>query len=172
MKIISFIILSALISSAANAQVKYEDKSAGSITKTLKTDNMNYSALQTVNEFLQAVKKGDMGTVGSLLHPDVSWSQPGNSIISGEKGSVKEVFEMVQTMFKQSANTLQLTDIKVLAVNGNQVACLVHWLAGQPGGKVLDVDNIDVYTVKDGKIVKVMIFSADTEAEDNFWGKN
>ena len=54
-----------------------------------------------------------------------------------------------------SASTLKLTDVKVMAVNGNRVACLLHWNAVQPTGKVLDVDNIDVYTIKDGKIIKV-----------------
>jgi len=59
-----------------------------------------------------------------------------------------------------------------MAVNGNSVACLLHWNAVQPTGKVLDVDNIDVYIIKDGKIIKVKIFSADIEKENDFWGND
>jgi ketosteroid isomerase-like protein len=36
---------------------------------------------------------------------------------------------------------------------------------------VLDTDNIDVYTVEDGKIVAAKIYMEDVEQEDAFWGK-
>lgn len=76
---------------------------------------------------------------------------------------------MVGGMFAASENTLRLTDIRTLSVNSNQVACSVHWKAVQPNGGILDVDNIDVYTVKDGQIINVTVFSADVMQEDNFW---
>ena len=74
-------------------------------------------------------------------------------------------------MIEASAHTLKLADIKQLTVNGNQVACLVRWKAAQPGGGVLDVNNIDVYTVENSKIVEATIYSEDIAQEDEFWGK-
>lgn len=132
---------------------------------------MRNQALNAVNEFLTAVQKGDNQKLGALLHPDVKWEQPGNNKLSGNKRNITEVFQMVGGMFEASANTLALTDIKVLAVNGNSVAALIHWKATAPGGKVLDVDNIDVYTVENGQIVHAKIYTADAEMEDTFWGK-
>ena len=38
-------------------------------------------------------------------------------------------------------------------------------------GNSLDVDNIDVYRVEDGKIVKATIYSADLQQENLCWGK-
>jgi ketosteroid isomerase-like protein len=78
---------------------------------------------------------------------------------------------MVGKMFELSANTLRLTDIKTVSVNGNKVACLLHWNAAQPAGGILDVDNIDVYTVENGQITKADIFTADLESENHFWGE-
>ena len=131
---------------------------------------MENIALQIVSRFLTAVQKGDNEILGSLLHPDIQWSQPGSNRFSGMKKSITEAFQMVGGMYEVSGNTLALTDIKEVAINGNDVACLVHWKA-VANGKELDVDNIDVYTVEGGKIVKAVVFSADIEIEDSFWGK-
>ncbi|MFD2571567.1 nuclear transport factor 2 family protein [Spirosoma soli] len=132
---------------------------------------MENQAAATVKTFLTAVQKGDQATFGALVHPNIQWNQPGSNRLSGTKKSSTEVFQMVGLMFEATANTLRLTDIKQLAVNGNKVACLVHWNGVQPGGGVLDVDNIDVYTVENGKIVEAAVYSADLKQEDYFWGK-
>jgi ketosteroid isomerase-like protein len=134
------------------------------------TNNMKNEAKQVVSDFLKAVQVADIEQLHTLLHPDVQWSQPGNSRISGIKHSSNEVFQMVGKMFELSANTLKLTDIKSICVSGNKVACLLHWNAAQPAGGILDVDNIDVYTVENGKIIKVEVFTADEPKEEMFWG--
>ncbi|WP_089783644.1 nuclear transport factor 2 family protein [Chitinophaga sp. YR573] len=131
---------------------------------------MKNEATHVVNEFLSAVKRVDTEKLGELLHPDVEWKQPGNNSISGIKRSRNEVFQMVGKMFELSANTVKLTDIKSISANGNKVACLLHWNATHPAGAILDVDNIDVYTVEDGKIVRAEIFTVDEAGEDQFWG--
>jgi uncharacterized protein len=141
------------------------------ISKQLKSNKMENQALQTVNEFLTAVQKGDFAKLGVLLHPELEWDQPGDNRFSGVKKSAKEVFQMVGGMFEMAANTLALTEVKVLAVNGNSVACLLHWKAAHPLGNSLDVDNIDVYRVEGGKIVKATIYSADLQQENLFWNK-
>ncbi|GAB4027013.1 hypothetical protein GCM10028773_57230 [Spirosoma koreense] len=132
---------------------------------------MDSQAAQTVRTFLTAVQQGNQQTLAALIHPDIVWNQPGTNRFSGKKTSSTAVFQMVGGMFEATANTLSLADIKQLTVNGNQVACLVQWKAAQPGGGVLDVNNIDVYTVENGKIVAATVYSEDIEQEDYFWGK-
>ncbi|MEH6309143.1 nuclear transport factor 2 family protein, partial [Olivibacter sp. CPCC 100613] len=100
----------------------------------------------------------------------VKWNQPGANRFSGLKQSSNEVFEMVGGMFEISRNTLSLAAIQTIAINGNQASVLLRWTAGQPGDG-LDVENVDVYTVKDGKIVEVTVYSADLKHENAFWGK-
>lgn len=126
-------------------------------------------AKQVVRDFLTAVQQHNGEKMVALLHPDVTWNQPGNNRFAGRKGSRAEVLQMAGGMQEVAAKTLTLSSVKTLSVNGNQVACLVHWQAAQPNGGVLDVDNIDVYTVKDGQIVNATVFSADVAQEDNFW---
>ena len=141
------------------------------ISNQVKPTNMENQAAQTVKTFLTAVQKGDFPTATALIHPEIQWSQPGSNRFSGVKTSGTAVVQMVGGMIEASAQTLALADIKQLAINGNKVACLIRWKAVQPGGGVLDVDNIDVYKVENGKIVEATIYSEDLAQEDEFWGK-
>ncbi len=130
---------------------------------------MKTEAQNVVVEFLTAVQQGNNEKLPALLDANIQWRQPGTNQISGNKKSINEVFTMVGKMFEISANTLRLTEIKTIGVNGGQVACLLHWTATRPDGLVLDVDNIDVYTVENGKISQVFIYAVDLASEDLFW---
>lgn len=167
------IILLAVLSHFSNAQTA--DKASQKFNKQFvnqpKSNRMETQSMAVVKEFLNAVQTGNNEKLAAILHPDIQWVQPGDSRVSGIKKSGGEVFQMVGTMFAASANTLTLTEIKSVTAHGNSVACLIHWKAAQPTGKTLDVDNIDVYTVEDGKIVEAKIYSSDLSQEDDFWGK-
>lgn len=132
---------------------------------------MENNAKQVVFNFLNAVKDLDLETVGALLSPSVSWSQPGNNQLSGLKDSRDAVFQMVGKMFELSNNTLKLVEFKAVSSNGNRVACLLTWTAANNAGNELNVNNIDVYTVESGLISDVEVFTADEAQEDGFWGK-
>ncbi len=141
------------------------------MVKQLIPNNMEKNPKRIAETFLMAVRQGDHGQLAALLHPDVHWQQPGNNRFSGEKRSSTEVFGMAGGMAEVAGHTLRLDETTVLAVNGNRVACLLHWHAALPTGTVLDVDNIDVYTVENEKIVRVEVYSAGIEQEDEFWGR-
>ncbi len=164
------VILSSYTQAQTTNQISLKTSHQSSINQ-VKSTTMEDQAAQTVKTFLKAVQQGDQATLGALVHPDIKWNQPGTNRFSGVKKTSTDVFQMVGNMFAATANTLQLTDVKQLTVNGNKVACLIHWKGAQPGGGVLDVDNIDVYTVENGKIVEATIYSEDIKQEDYFWGK-
>lgn len=165
---ISGIVLAGFLTSAS--QTYAQPTNQLTINQTKSTTMINQAA-QTVKNFLTAVQKGDNQTLAALIHPSIHWSQPGTNRFSGQKTSSAAVFQMVGDMFAATANTLSLADIKQITVNGNKVACLIRWKAVQPGGGVLDVNNIDVYTVENGKIVEATVYSEDVAQEDEFWGK-
>jgi uncharacterized protein len=154
-----------------NPVLIYAQTKPENISSNFKNQHMQTKESKIVNEFLTAVQTGDMKTVAALLHPDVKWQQPGSGDISGIKHSAQEVFEMVTGMFEISANTLKLKEIKWVSANGSTVAGLLRWTATKPSGESLDVENIDVYTLEDGKIVAVTVYSSDINAENSFWKK-
>ena len=130
---------------------------------------MEQQTLQVVTDFVNAVQQVNLEKLGALLHPEVSWEQPGSNRFSGIKKSSGEVFQMVGGMFEVSQNTMSLSAIKTIAVNGNQASVVLTWKASRPGAE-LHTDNVDVYTVEDGKIVAAKIYAEDIRQEDAFWG--
>jgi ketosteroid isomerase-like protein len=127
--------------------------------------------LQVVQEFLTAYREGNREKFTSLLHPDVIWVQPGENRLSGVKKSKVELMQMGKRMAELSERTIKLIDVKYFSTNGNTISCILHWTAVQPTGNVLDVNNIDVYTVENGKIILAKIYSEDIAQENQFWGK-
>ncbi|KQC01187.1 nuclear transport factor 2 family protein [Pedobacter sp. Hv1] len=130
---------------------------------------MKNQAMNVVTEFLTAVQKGNFEKLGTLLHPNVRWSQPGDNLVSGLKNSAGEVFQMVGQMMELSVNTLTLTEIKLLAENENQIACVLNWSVQQANGDFLEMINIDVYTVEEGCITNVVVFSENLDLENEYW---
>ncbi|MBT1705054.1 nuclear transport factor 2 family protein [Fulvivirgaceae bacterium PWU20] len=137
-------------------------------TLTLYKEN---ESLEVVTRFLEAVKEKNHAKAAPLLDSLIEWHQPGDNRYSGVKKNANEVFVMFKGFIETSANSLQLSDVKTIAVNGNSVACLLHWNAVTPHGARLDVDNIDVYTVAGGKITRCIVYSTDLEQENKFWWK-
>lgn len=131
---------------------------------------MENQTMQVAQEFVTAVQQVDLEKLGALLHPEVEWHQPGNNRFAGIKRSSTEVFQMVGGMFEVSQNTMELKAARFLGVNGNSAAFLLQWTASRAGG-ALDVENIDVYTVVDGKVTGAKIYSGDIEQENKFWGR-
>lgn len=125
----------------------------------------------TVRKFLEAYRSGDHQTFTSLLADSLTWYQPGSSRIAGIKRSKKELLMMGSMMSKLSDGTLKLKEVRYFQTSGNTVTCLLHWTAAAPYGAVLDVWNIDLYTVAEGKIMEATVYSEDIEQEDRFWGK-
>ena len=124
-----------------------------------------------VKAFLTAYIAGDHEKFVSFVHPDVVWVQPGDSKVSGVKKSKTELLQMGAKMSELSGRTLKLKDVQYFAPNGNTVVCILHWTAAQPTGSVLNVRNVDEYTVENGKIILARIYSEDIDQENAFWGK-
>lgn len=128
--------------------------------------------MQVVKAFLMAYQAGNHEQTKALLHPQVTWQQPGQNRLAGTKHTRAEVLQMGHAMQQLSASTIKLTSVEYFAATGNQVACILHWQGAQPPGGLLDVANIDVYTVEKGLITQVQVFSADLPQENRFWGLN
>jgi uncharacterized protein len=132
---------------------------------------VDHEPLSVVKNFLQAYMEGDHVKFSACLHPDVVWIQPGDNRVAGVKKSKAELLQMGAKMWELSAGTIRLVEVKYYSVNGNTVACILRWKGAQPPGGILDVTNIDVYTVEHGKIVMAKVFSEDIDQENRFWGK-
>ena len=131
--------------------------------------SVEQAALNVVSGFLKAVQQGDQAGLKLFLDPDVVWHEPGNNRFSGVQKGRAAALAMIGGMYEVSQGSLQLSEIKWLTANGNQVAALLHFKANRPGA-TMEINCIDVYTVKNGKIVGLRTFTDDQKMEDAFFG--
>lgn len=164
MKMLFIIIIGIITALSAGLAAKAQGESTNPEVKT-------NTPCQVVRNFLTAYMAGDHEEFVSLIHPDVVWVQPGDNRVSGVKKSKDELLQMGAKMAELSVRTLKLKDVQYFEPNGNTVVCILHWTAAQPTGSILDVRNVDVYTVENGKIVLARIYSEDIDQENAFWGK-
>ncbi|MEQ8472328.1 MAG: ester cyclase [Marinoscillum sp.] len=55
-------------------------------------------------------------------------------------------------------------------MDNNDLVVMPVRFSGTNEGRNIDMTGVDLFEVKDGKIVKVWLFSDDQKAEDEFWG--
>lgn len=120
--------------------------------------------------YFDALGRGDIPTVMAQFSDAVVWHQPGDHRFSGDHDGVAGVGALLGGMMETSEGSFQLQVTGPAMVNGDLVAVPVRF-SGSRADASMDMDGVDLLTVRDGKIVEVHLFSADGPSEDAFWGQ-
>tara|TARA_Y200000002_G_C22377627_1_gene535838 strand:+ start:355 stop:591 length:237 start_codon:yes stop_codon:yes gene_type:complete len=78
---------------------------------------------------------------------------------------------MIGSMMEASAGTFKIDLVKDILVNEAEVAATIDF-SGQRNGTEMALSGVDVFTVKNGQIAEVWLYSCDQAAEDAFWCKS
>ena len=108
-----------------------------------------------------AFSSGDMDTVMSLFDDDIEWVQPGESAVSGTFHGKAEVMEYLGRLAEKSLTV----KLKRLIAEGDTVVAITEVTAGGETG-----ENADVFTIRDGKTVRVETHG-DTALIERVYGK-
>ena len=119
--------------------------------------------------YFDALGRGDIPTVMAQFSDSVVWHQPGANRFSGDHKGTAGVGALLGGMMEASQGTFQLAVTGPAMVNGEMVAVPVRF-TGSRADASMDMDGVDLLTVREGKIAEVHLFSADAVAEDAFWG--
>jgi ketosteroid isomerase-like protein len=109
----------------------------------------------------EAFTSGDMDTVMNLFDDDCEWVQPGQSAVSGTFHGKAEVMEHLGRLAEKSL-TVKLNR---LIAEGDTVVAITEVTAGGETG-----EDADVFTVRDGKTVRVETHG-DTALLERVYGK-
>lgn len=126
--------------------------------------------LAVTTRYFDALATGDLATVAASMADDIEWHQPGDNRFSGVHRGPAEVGAMITGMGDVSGGTFRLEVTAPMMANGELVAVPVRF-TGERDGLRMDMTGVDLITVRDGRIVRVDLFSGDGVAEDAFWGK-
>lgn len=130
----------------------------------------NLSPAAVAATYFDALGRGDIATVMAQFDDAVVWHQPGANRFSGDHEGVAGVGALIGGMMEISQGSFLLNVTGPAMVNGDLVALPVRF-SGNREDASMDMDGVDLLTVRDGKIVEVHLFSADGPSEDAFWGQ-
>ena len=117
--------------------------------------------VELIKKGYEAFAAGDIETVMSLFDDNVEWVQPGESAISGTYHGKGELGQFFARLAEKSATA---TPRRFIA-DGDMVVALTDVAVGDERG-----EDADVYTLRDGKAVRVQVHT-DTALMERVYGK-
>lgn len=127
------------------------------------------TAPSVASRYFDALARGAFDEAASLMHPSITWHQPGANQFSGTHEGIDAVGQLLGNMMAATAGTFALELRGPVMANGDVVAVAVQF-TGQRDDLAMDLTGVDLLQIADGKIVEVRLFTGDQAAEDAFWG--
>lgn len=127
-------------------------------------------AKEVVAAYFEALSNGEMEKAFSNFTPETKWYQPGNNKFSGLKNNLGEIFQMLEGIMADSSGNMVVKPTGPMLESGDLVSVPV-WFTAKKENKTMDLGGMDLFQVKDGKIVHVWTFSDDQSVDDAFFGK-
>lgn len=121
-----------------------------------------------VRKGYDAFSRGDLEALGEIFAADVVHSVPGDNLISGEHKGQDEVFALYGKLFELSDGTMKV-ELQDVRAEGDDKVVARHRGTATRGDKKLDEMATIVFTVEDGKAVRLDESFDDQAAEDAFW---
>jgi len=127
-------------------------------------------AKEVVVAYFEALSKGEMEKAFSNFTPETKWHQPGENKFSGLKNNLEEIFQMLEGIMADTSGNMVVKPTGPMLESGDLVSVPV-WFTAKKKTKTMDLGGMDLFQVKDGKIVHVWTFSDDQSVDDEFFGK-
>ena len=99
---------------------------------------------------------------------DAVWHVPGTSVMAGTYRGRSEIFRFLTRLPKLTDGTYGSRLIDVLASEGRAAA--LYRASGTRAGRTLDIDQLLLFTLRDGLVTEVLALPNDPLAFEEFWG--
>ncbi|MEV0074667.1 nuclear transport factor 2 family protein [Amycolatopsis sp. NPDC050768] len=120
---------------------------------------------QIVGRFATAITHDDHQGIIAVTTPDMTWTIPGDSVVSGRSVGRGAVLKLADTF----ANYSLTISVRELTFGADTVAVELHD-TGRHNGKTLDEDIVNVLTIsRDGKVSAVDANLGDVKQFDSYF---
>jgi ketosteroid isomerase-like protein len=92
---------------------------------------------------------------------------PGNNALSGDYHGKQEVFGMFGKLAELTDGTFHLEVHDLLADDTHGIG--LAKVTGTRGDRTLEVNDVNVFHLQDGKVTECWLATTDQQAEDAFW---
>lgn len=124
--------------------------------------------LEVLQTGYEALVNTDLAVIIGLLAEDVVAHVPGRSQVAGEYVGMEAVVGYVSTLMELSDATLRFQTHSV-QTDGRHGVVLINDKAERDGKTPLDMNNVHVWHVSEGKLKEIWIYPEDLYQWDEFW---
>ncbi len=123
--------------------------------------------MDVVNRMYECFAHGDMETLKrEVFAADIEWRLPGHHPLSGPKRGADEVLAFFGALMQTGINVDNIS----FGTIGDDRVVETHTGHGTVDGEAYIFPTCSVYTIRDGKIVQVQVYTADQHRVDAyFW---
>ena len=122
---------------------------------------------KVVRRVFDAFARKDGFALRGLFADDAVWRVPGDSVMAGTYEGRDAIFAFLGRLPKETSGTYTSRLIDVLA--SNERAAALYRASGERGGVRLDLDQLLLFTFRDGVIQTVLALPTDLAAFETFW---
>lgn len=123
-------------------------------------------SMAVVDKMYECFGRGDMGTLKSeVFADDIVWVLPGHNTLSGAKNGADEVIAFFGALIKAGVTV----DNVSFGTIGDDKVVEQHTGHGTVNGRDYIFPTCSVYTIADGKIKGVQVYTADQHGVDDFF---
>lgn len=102
-----------------------------------------------------------------IFAEDAVWVVPGTGTMSGTFRGRDEIFRFLGRLPKETNGTYSSSLIDVLA--SDERAAAVYRASGERNGRRLELDQVLLFTIHDGRVREVLALPTDPDAFAEFW---
>jgi uncharacterized protein len=104
-----------------------------------------------------------------LFAEDAVWTVPGRGAMGGVYRGRDAIFRFLARLPKETAGTYSSRLVDVLA--SDERAAALYRASGERRGRRLDLDQVLLFTIRDGVVTEVVALPSDPDAFEEFWAR-
>jgi len=114
-----------------------------------------------------AFGRGRAFALRELFAQDAVWTVPGGGAMAGVYRGRDAIFRFLARLPRETDGTYSTRLVDVLA--SEERAAALYRASGERRGRRLDLDQVLLFTIRDGVVVEVVALPSDPDAFEEFW---
>ncbi|HET7270032.1 MAG TPA: nuclear transport factor 2 family protein [Rubrobacter sp.] len=123
---------------------------------------------EVLEQYVEAFERKDWEAATAFWADDVVLHVQGRNPLAGNFVGKRAFLEHYGRLFAELDGTMELIEVREVLLGAKHAVALVKERAVR-GERTLDFDRVNVYHLRDGKIVEIWSYDSDPYALDEFW---
>ena len=123
---------------------------------------------EVLKQYVEAFRRKDWEAATSFWAEDVILHVQGRNPLAGDFVGKRAFLEHYGRIFAELGGTMGLVEVREVLLGAEHAVALVKERAVR-GERSLEFDRVNVYHLREGKIVEIWSYDSDPYALDEFW---